>query len=420
MLGAMHANILKQSLVIVPARFKFLLWLGLFSFALASGYADMDLSSISKIPLFENGKEGCAVFRIPGIVVTNKGTVLAYCEARMNGPKDFGEIEVRLRRSTDGGKTWETARRIAHLGKRIEGNPWKPVGGEKEQTVNNPVAIVERRSGAVHFLYCVNYARCFYMRSDDDGMSFSAPVEITSTFEKFRPGCNWQVLATGPGHGIELKNGRLVVPVWLATGKPGDHHPSVATTIFSDDSGKTWHAGEIAAIGTPEFPDPNETAAVQLADGRVMLNIRSYSISKRRMVTTSPDGATRWTPPHADEALLEPVSMASLVRLSESPGNKNRILFCNPNSLRPRTNNPRACYRENLTVKLSYDEGMTWPVSKRVEEGTSGYSDIAALPDGQILCFYESVGKLTLARFRLQWLTDGADAFPNTATAVHK
>ena len=123
--------------------------------------------------------DGFKLYRIPGVVVTAKGTALAYCEARKNSGSDWGEIEVRMRRSTDGGKTWAPVAHIAHHGTRIEGNPTKKTGGEREQTVNNPVAIVDRQTGAIEFLYCVNNARCFSMRSTDDGVTWSSPVEIT-------------------------------------------------------------------------------------------------------------------------------------------------------------------------------------------------------------------------------------------------
>ena len=161
-------------------------------------------------PLFEKndvfpaGMNGIARFRIPGIVVTQKGTVLAYAEARKNNSSDWGEIEVHARRSLDGGRTWESGKKIAHSAERIEGNPTKTVGGETEQTVNNPVAIVDRETGAIEFLYCINYARCFSMRSTDDGATWSKPAEITATFEPFREKVDWKVIATGPGHGIQL------------------------------------------------------------------------------------------------------------------------------------------------------------------------------------------------------------------------
>jgi len=154
-------------------------------------------------PVFPVAMNGVARYRIPGVVITTKGTVLAYAEARRHGSADWGEIEVHLRRSLDGGRTWLPAQTIAHRGPRIEGNPRKKSGGEHEQTVNNPVAIVDRTTGAIEFLYCINYARCFSMRSTDDGVTWSPPVEITKTFEPFRMHYDWKVIATGPGHGIQ-------------------------------------------------------------------------------------------------------------------------------------------------------------------------------------------------------------------------
>jgi sialidase-1 len=246
-------------------------------------------------------------------------------------------------------------------------------------------------------------------------------VEITSAFDAFHKSYDWKVLATGPDHGIQLTNGRLVVPVWMSTGTGGNaHRPSVTATVYSDDQGKTWKAGEIAVPCTDEWINPNETAAVQLADGSVMLNVRSESKAHRRLVTISKDGATGWSTPRFDDALLEPICMGSIVRLSKQPeSDKNRLLFSNPDNLtkaggkeEPGKNRDR----KNLTVKLSYDEGKTWPVSKSIEPSWSAYSDIGVSHSGTILCFYgrgEKAGfagdRLTLARFNLEWLTDGKD-----------
>ena len=157
--------------------------------------------------------------------------------------------------------------------------------------------------------------RAFYMRSDDDGVTFSRPVEITGAFVDFRRQWAWTVLATGPGHGIQLKNGRLVVPVWLSLGTGGSAHgESVTSVIYSDNHGRTWKAGEIAVPDTEETVSPNETAAVQLADGRVMLNVRSPSKAQRRIVVYSKDGARRWSAPVFHPQLPEPVCFASMVR----------------------------------------------------------------------------------------------------------
>src|SRR5205085_9288086 len=114
--------------------------------------------------------------------------------------------------------------------------------------------------------------------------------EMTGTFEKFHPEYDWKVVATGPAHGIQRRGGRLIVRVWLSTGTGGHaHRPSVTAVIYSDDSGRTWQRGDIAVPNTEEWIFPNETVAVELADGRVMLNVRSQSHAHRRLVTVSPD-----------------------------------------------------------------------------------------------------------------------------------
>jgi sialidase-1 len=378
---------------------------------------------LEKADLYQGGAGSYALYRIPGIVVTAKGTVLAYCEARKTGKSDWDTIDILLRRSTDDGRTFSPPRKIAEVAGPKTKNPValaQNLANADDVTYNNPVAIVDRQSGVVHFLFCLEYMRCFYQRSDDDGQTFSPPVEITAAFEAFRSEYDWRVLAVGPGHGIQLTSGRLVVPVWLSTGTGGHaHRPSVTTLIYSDDSGRTWRAGEIAVRNEAPIINPNETVVVQLADGRTMFNVRSESHAHRRLATTSRDGATGWSKAEFHDELLEPICMASIVRLSQRPANdKNRLLFANPHNLAradgtEAPGKPRD--RKNLSIKLSYDEGGTWPVNKSLEPGASAYSDLAVLPDGTILCFYERssasrVRLLTLARFNLEWLTDGKDS----------
>jgi sialidase-1 len=378
---------------------------------------------LEKIDLFKAGEGGYALYHIPGVVVTARGTVLAWCEARKKG-SDWDDIRILLRRSTDDGKTWSAPQSIADVpGPKVK-NPFalrlkniKP----DDVTYNNPVLIADR-DGTVHMLFCLEYMRCFYQRSTDDGLGWSAPVEITPAFEAFRPAYDWKVLATGPNHGIQLGTGRLVVPVWLSTGTGGNaHRPSVTATLYSDDHGATWKGGEIAVPCTDLWINPNETVAVELADGRVMLNVRNESKTHRRLITTSHDGATGWSTPAFDDALLEPICMAGLVRYSSADGGgKNRLLFSNPHNLARADGKEapgKSRDRKNVSVKLSYDEGRTWPVNKTIEALWSAYSDLAVTHQGTILCFYGWGAKpgfagdaLRLARFNLEWLTDGKDS----------
>jgi sialidase-1 len=382
---------------------------------------------LEKNDLFVSDTNGYKIYHIPGIVVTAKGTVLAWCEARKKGG-DWDQIDVLLCRSTDGGKTFSEPVIISKLPGPITKNPMslrmKNVD-PNDVTCNNPV-LIAAKDGTVHALFCVEYMRCFTMQSADDGVTWSTPVEITSCFDAFKKDYDWKVLATGPDHSIELRTGRLVVPVWMSTGTGGNaHRPSVTATIYSDDQGKSWHAGQIAVPCTEEWINPNETVAIELADGSVMLNVRSESKAHRRLVTISKDGATNWSTPRFDDALLEPICMAGIVRMSltSQGARKDRILFCNPHNLEKSNGKAEPGKnrdRKNLSVKVSYDEAKTWAINRVLDSGTSScYSDIAVTKDGTILCLYGRGDKpsfagdrITLARFNLEWLTEGKDSLP--------
>jgi sialidase-1 len=257
----------------------------------------------------------------------------------------------------------------------------------------------------VEFLYCVNYARCFSMRSTDEGQTWSAPVEITAAFEPFRKHHDWKVIATGPGHGVQMKSGRLVVPIWIAYGKEGDHSPSAAGTIFSDDHGRTWKAGELCLPNEGEYCNPNETMVTELSDGRVMLVARSVSRANRKIVTASSNGATGWSTPIFHDQLWEPVCMASIAAYPLQPGTQ---IFSNPHTLAWDKEGKEIPAgrgkRQNLSIQLSRDDGRTWVVSKTLVAGSSAYSDLAVLEDGTVLCLHERGDAMDCARFNLAWL----------------
>lgn len=348
--------------------------------------------------------------------------MLAYCEARRTGG-DWADMNVLLRRSPDGGRTWETPRNIADVAGPKPRNPLRRNAKTNEITYNNPIAIADA-AGSVHFLFCLEYRRCFYQRSQDDGVTWSKPVEITRVFEAFRSQFDWRVLATGPGHGVQLRNGRLLAPVWISLGQGANNHsPSRNAAIYSDDHGASWQAGELALSDTNFTPSANETALVQLADGRVLLTVRAQAQDHRRVFAVSADGATGWSRPRTGSQIYELGCMAGLVRHSLKPASdRNRLLFSLPapqdapdGSILPGASRER----KNLTLRMSDDEGETWAVHKVLEPGPAAYSDLAVLPDGTILCLYEAgkahatkpspYGFLRLARFNLEWLTDARD-----------
>ena len=263
----------------------------------------------------------------------------------------------------------------------------------------------------------MEYARCFYRASQDDGLSWSEPLEITPALQALQPRYPWQVCALGPGHGIQLASGRLLAPIWLSPGTGAHaHRPSAAAAIFSDDAGRSWHAGEIILEDGPVFANPSETGLVELSDGQVMANMRTESTFLRRVTALSPDGAHAWSLPRIEEELFDPVCFAGLVRFAAGG-----LLFSNPDSLTTATlGAPEGAgpgrKRENLSVRLSEDDGRTWPAARVIDPGLAGYSDLAAGPDGTIYCFYEGGGlendayasaHLWLARFDLAWLRGG-------------
>lgn len=366
----------------------------------------------TSVHIFEAEKGGYAHYRVPAIVVSPSGTVMVVTEARASERGDWGLQDILMVRSKDGGRTWDEPRKIVALEGEPEQNEAALAQGLAEPgvtTYNNIVPIVDAEQNVVHFLFCSAYKRAYYMRSADDGDTFSEPVDITETFERFRDEYDWKVIATGPGHGIRHSNGRLIVPVWLSDGTAGHaHRPSIVSTIYSDDGGATWDRGDVV-VRHPDLKNPSETLAVELSDGSVMLNIRHESPNHRRAVTVSPDGAARWSELRFDEALFEPICMASLLRVGDA------LVFANPDSKEPRDpENPDGNWkRHNLTVRLSEDEGATWPYKRVIEPDVSGYSDLAAGPDGTIYLVYEDgtptdrgthVKYLTVASFDADWI----------------
>lgn len=346
--------------------------------------------------VFEPGGE-YASMRIPALVITKQGTLLAFCEGRIGTSSDWADMDLLMRRSTNGGKSWETAKVIAPR--------------QDQKPTSNPTPIVDG-NGTIHLLFQRDYLRAYYTKSTDDGKTWTEAKDITYVFDQFKPEYDWKVLAPGPGHAIQMQNGRLLVPVWLSDPDrlvpKRSHGPSCVATIYSDDLGETWKRGDIVANNSPELKSPNESMVVQLDDGRIMINMRNPSPQKLKSISYSPDGISNWTKPVFDEELFEPVCMASLIKAPlKKNASKSVLLFTNPDS-KDIPKHPR----KNLTVKLSYDQGESWPVKKVIEPGPSGYSDVAVGSDGTVYCLFETntVAKgwnysLVLKKFKISSLT---------------
>lgn len=366
------------------------------SVMISSAYAQkhIEKEESKPIPVLETSDHPYSSLRIPALAVTQKGTLLAFAAGRIDSGSDWADMDLVMRRSVDGGNTWQALQVVAER--------------EGKTPVDNPTPIVGK-DGTVHLIYQRDYARAFYTSSTDDGKTWSAAKDITGVFDAFKDEYDWKVLAPGPGHSIQLTSGRLIVPVWLADSDVEtphrSHRPSRIATIYSDDNGITWQRGALIP-DVPGFTNPSETMAVELSDGRVMLNIRNESTERRRGVSYSDDGISGWTAPEYVDELFEPICMATIVRV-DNPGVSPYLLFVNPDS-KDIPKHPR----RNLTIKLSADEGKTWSVARVLNEGVSGYSDLAMGPDGTVYCLYETRKEnskgvlLYLKKFDVQPLID--------------
>ena len=344
-----------------------------------NGYPETDV--------FVEGQGGYHTYRIPALVVATNGVVLAFCEGRKNGAGDAGDIDLVLKRSLNGGTNWERMQVIAEDGANIFGCPAPVVdqvtgeifllttwglGSDTEKKVLAGTAAEPRR--------------IYVQSSKDNGATWSAPRDISADVKK----PHWRWYSTGPCNGIQLAKGphkgRLLIPANHSDHSDPSKHPYRSHVIYSDDHGATWKLGGI------EDEKTNESTLVELSDGRILHNMRSYHGKNCRAIAFSNDGGLNFGPVTLATNLVDSVCQASMLRLRN-----DEILFANPSS---RT-------RENLTVRISDDDARSWPRSMTLHAGPSAYSCLGQLPDGTVLCLYECgekspYKKITLARFSLE------------------
>jgi len=342
--------------------------------------------------LFVAGEGGYHTYRIPALAASREGTLLAFCEARKHSASDSGDIDIALRRSLDGGETWDPPRIIADAGPNVFGNPC-PVVDRATGTIWLPLCW-NRAEGAEPLIIQGQAPRTVWLiHSDDDGLTWSPPIEITASVK--RPGWTWY--ATGPGHGIQLTSGRLMIPCDHAVQgvDPVSHAHFCSHVIHSDDHGASWQIGGVLAERV------NECAVAELSDRSLYLNLRSYHGANRRAYARSRDQGQSWSAVALDDALVEPVCQAGLVRYPAPDKGASWLLFSNPASSR----------RERMTVRLSRDGGRSWVAQRVLHAGPAAYSDLAVTPDGIICCLYERgergpYERISLARLGIREIAD--------------
>ena len=352
--------------------------------------------------VFTSGKEGFVSIRIPSVLVTKAGSVLAFAEGRKK-PRDQAENDIIMKRSTDGGRTWGGIR-VLH--------------DDGIHSLNNPTVVQDSGSGRIFLWYQripghltehskttatglegEDIYRNLLLTSDDDGVTWSAPQDVTATTK--RP-VRSTTIASGPGAGIQLTRGahrgRLIIPF-----NEGPFGIWQDYAVFSDDGGRTWTYGDdVPGALVPDGKGGqrsqiNEVQMAELEDGSVFLDSRQFAGARVRRTSTSRDGGKTWSPVQEIPQLTDPSCMASTIRYSFSDGAKpGWMLHSGPDSAK----------RERGTIYLSTDEGKTWPVKRVLYPGGFAYSVLCRFPDGTIGCLFEAddYARISFARIDPGWV----------------
>ncbi|MES2416667.1 MAG: sialidase family protein [Bacteroidota bacterium] len=326
---------------------------------------------------------GIAEHFVYGLEVGNNGVILAFSEGRIRA-NDTSPHHIVLKRSLDKGKTWLPSQILAQ--------------SNNNECYANPTPVKDPATGNITLFYALNLnnerTKVFFIISKDEGLTWSKPLEITALFNSdplLRP-----FHLPGPGHGIALKNGRLIVQVWhrFSVKLPLEERRYGVSVIYSDDQGKSWKAGGYMPYNNL-YP-ANESRIVETSDGKIILNGR-YATGKGnqyRILTYSNDNGLNWSEgTYSSFSTFTPVD-AGLNKLTI--GRKTYQLF----------SYPAGPGRNNLMISISEDEGKTWLKSKLIAKGPVNYSDIAILPDQTILVLYGKGNPkyVVNARFNLEWI----------------
>lgn len=359
-----------------PSHLAYMLASAITIAALAKPAIAFSQKNVDRI-LWEQGKGNYNNYRIPSVIVTKQGTILAFCEGREGG--DSGDIDLLMKRSEDNGKTWSSEMIIWNDGKNTCGNPCPVVDNETGRiwlimTWNNGEdsewELINKKS--------VDTRSPFICYSDDDGQTWSVPAMMSSACKD--PSWGWY--ATGPGIGIQLKNsrykGRLIIP---ANHSYDDKETKTGIgpygygshVLISDDHGKTWR------MSRPILPGCNESQVTELSDGRLVMNMRSYNNKNCRALSFSSDGGETWSEISSDPQLVEPICQASLLDYGNFKSMR-MYLFANPAVTFERT---------HMTVYVSFDDCQSWSNSRLVYQGPAAYSCLVKMNNNKVGLFFE-------------------------------
>ncbi len=366
--------------------------------------------------LFVAGQNNFKSYRIPSIVLTSNGVLLAFAEARKE-ENDHAENKIVMKLSLDGGKTWSGMQVIASAARDSLNNPLAVNDSEKGRillmyqyyplTRPEELETPELWKSHADQLYPPNIheaaaqegyegdriCRTLLISSVDDGDSWTPPLDITRSVKRPRKVTSY---AGGPGIGIQIKHadhrGRIIMPF-----SQGPWSDMKVYAVYSDDHGLSWKQGRTAPGRLKG--QPNEVQMLELSDGRIMLNARTFRGKPYRMTAISSKGGENWSELKYDEALPDPGCQGSILGCS-FPGNReqNMILFSNPSHQKKRIKG---------TIRLSLDNGKTWKWSRSVYRGSFAYSCLVALSNNEFGILFErdDYSKISYTRFDLKWIT---------------
>ena len=360
-------------------------------------------NSISGVDLFSPGDADIAQYRIPSLVCTPKGTLIALVDARVDRSGDIpNNVDLAIRRSSDNGETWSEIHIIANYD--------KPEGYQVAWGAADAAMVFDQKTSTLWCLYTLGQGvgirqsqpgfdghtcQIHAIYTKDEGESWSKPIDITRQCKK----PTMKFFGTAPGVGIQTKDGELVFCIYTTDESTGE--TMTPYLIISKDNGQTWNLSETWA---DKKTSVTETQIVELPDGTWMVNSRNHYGKQQRLIATSSDKGLTWSEISFDSALKCPTCMASLISISHPKKKKeNLLLFSNPDSEKGRING---------TIKVSDDNGKTWQWSKNITTGGFGYSCLTQLNDGTIGLFYEGEsGKLFFSKLSMEYLTDGKYRF---------